>query len=257
MKTIRVAALMLCSVLLTSCSEASAPRTQPVLVELFTSQGCSSCPPADSLLERLAASPEYRDRIIPLALHVDYWDRLGWTDPLGRADFADRQRAYAKRLSPTKLYTPELVVNGAGECIGDDESAARELIDGALAVESPGRVTLTRLPAKHDSLRVRVEAETHAAPGDTLDVLVAIYESGLVTAITEGENAGKTLSDAFAVRTLVPAFTLPAAAPRRGSAVLAVPLGPAWNPARLGAAAFIQDRKTLAITGAALSPAAD
>ena len=205
----------------------------------------------------MAASPEYRNRIIPLALHVDYWDRLGWTDPLGRAAFADRQRAYAKRLSPTKLYTPELVVNGTGECVGDEEPAARGLIDRALAVESPGRVKVTRLPAKDDSLRVRVEAETRAAPGDTLDVLVAIYESGIVTAITEGENAGKTLTDAFAVRALVRALTLLKAAPRRGSIVIAVPLGPAWNPARLGAAAFNQDRKTLAITGAALSPAAD
>ena len=86
---------------------------------------------------------------------------------------------------------------------------------------------------------------------------MAVYESGIVTAITEGENAGKTLADGFAVRALVPALTLPTAAPRRGSIVIAVPLDPTWNPARLGAAAFIQDRKTLAITGAALTPAAD
>jgi hypothetical protein len=257
MKLHWVLALAACLLPFASRAEASAPRTHTVLVELFTSQGCSACPPADSLLEVLAASREYHDRIVPLVYHVDYWDRLGWTDPLGSADWSNRQRAYAKRLSPTKLYTPELVVDGTGECVGFDESAAQGLIDQALDTEPGGEARITGLTVEGDSIRVGVKAETRAAGDDTLDVMVAVFESGIATEVKAGENEGRTLSDAFAVRALKRAFTLPAKAPRRGSAVVAVPLGPGWNPAHLGAAVFIQDRRTLAVTGAAVSPAAD
>jgi len=254
MKIGSAVALLLCLMLPTPRAGASAPRTHTALVELFTSQGCSQCPPADSLLERLAGSRAYHDRIVPLVYHVDYWNRLGWTDPLSSVDWSNRQRAYAKRLSPTRLYTPQLVVDGSGECVGFDENAARGLIGQALDAGAVARTEITGLTFEDDLLRVGVKAVTDAAGDDTLDVMVAVFESGITTRVGAGENEGLTLGDAYAVRALKRAFTLPAQAPRRGSAVVVVPLEPAWNPDHLGAAVFIQDRKTLAVTGASASP---
>ena len=92
------------------------------VVELFTSQGCSSCPPADRLLSKLARDPRYQGKVIPLSFHVDYWNSIGWTDPFSSNRWSERQRVYAGRVfHSNRIYTPQVVVNGRSECVGNSE----------------------------------------------------------------------------------------------------------------------------------------
>src|SRR5947209_6278424 len=125
---------LLIAVLLSAIScQAGEPLAQrlgpaPVVVELFTSQGCSSCPPADALLSDLAHDASLRGRVIPLAFHVDYWDRLGWRDPFSSAEWSRRQYFYVRALSVASAYTPQIVVNGAQQFVGSDRAALEEAL---------------------------------------------------------------------------------------------------------------------------------
>ena len=119
---------------------ATVPAT-PVVVELFTSEGCSSCPPADALLQRLAAAGQDGVRVIALGEHVDYWDRLGWKDRFSSGELTARQRTYASRFNIDSIYTPQMVVDGRTEFVGSDASAARSAITKAAAARH-GTVTL-------------------------------------------------------------------------------------------------------------------
>ena len=121
--------LILLAMLTTQGNAAEKPDAAGVaVIELFTSQGCSSCPPADRLLSRLASDPRYAGKVIPLSFHVDYWNYIGWTDPFSSADFSQRQRAYAQRAFRShRVYTPQVVVNGRDECVGSGENASKSL----------------------------------------------------------------------------------------------------------------------------------
>jgi hypothetical protein len=113
---------------------AQPPPPVPVVVELFTSEGCASCPPADSVLEKLIASqPVAGARIIGLGEHVDYWDRLGWKDRFSSAAVTSRQRQYQARFRTESIYTPQMIVDGRAEFVGGDDSAARRAVERALA----------------------------------------------------------------------------------------------------------------------------
>ena len=121
---------MLSSLLLTATILQAQAAERPVLVELFTSEGCSSCPPADALLAALAE----RRNVLPLSFHVDYWDRLGWKDPFSSPEATDRQENYARLLGTGSVYTPQIVVDGAWEAVGSASSRGREHIrEGATA----------------------------------------------------------------------------------------------------------------------------
>src|ERR1051325_11483071 len=115
-----------------SPSSAASPA-RPVLVELFTSQGCSSCPAADRALAEIAAQPAAQRNVIPLAFHVDYWNYIGWTDPFSSADWSARQRRYGAAFGGGRIYTPQLVVAGAADCVGTDDSRLRKLVAAAAA----------------------------------------------------------------------------------------------------------------------------
>ncbi|MEZ6188499.1 MAG: DUF1223 domain-containing protein [Planctomycetota bacterium] len=135
-----------------------APPSTPgavAVLELFTSEGCSSCPPADALLGEVADAPG----VFALAFHVDYWDHLGWRDPYGQRAFSQRQRVYSARLSGGRVYTPQLVINGAAEAIGSSRFQVRGALDRALARPAPATVALTRAGGR---LAYRVEG---APPG--------------------------------------------------------------------------------------------
>jgi hypothetical protein len=232
----------------------SAPRSDgPVVVELFTSQGCSSCPPADRLLSRLSEDPALAGRVVPLSFHVDYWNYIGWQDPFSSERWSDRQKRYARAFGSSRIYTPQLVVNGASECVGSDEQEVRRRISQALAVSSAGpagRIALALAPAA-DAVKVKVDARLDGAraPRD-LEVWVALWETGLTTPVGSGENARHTLRNDYVVRRFERAFILPAAGtPRSGE--LTLKLDPAWKRANLGVAAFLQDPSSLQIAGAA------
>jgi hypothetical protein len=208
----------------------------PVIVELFTSQGCSSCPPADALIHDIANDPALRGRIIPLAFHVDYWDRLGWRDPFSSAEWSQRQALYARTMRLNSAYTPQAVVGGTREFVGSNHSA----LDGALKHASNdkprGDVALT-VHRDGDSLIATIRATIPAND----DLMLAVTEDGVTTKSPHGENAGRTVTNDAIVRRLVRV--------KPGQTTVTIPLDRSWR--NLSAAAFVQDRDSLAIGAAA------
>ncbi len=169
------------------------------MVELFTSQGCSSCPKADALLARLAK----RDDVVALSLPVDYWDYLGWKDTLASPKFSARQRAYAKARGDGKIYTPQAVVNGLMHVNGSDETQIGQDIDKTGKSIGASHVGL-RLSRDKD--RLVVEAGS-APPGTTpkeATLWLAVISSSVTVPIKRGENEGETVTYNNVVRELIP-----------------------------------------------------
>jgi len=221
------------------------PARTPVLVELFTSEGCSSCPPADALLSKLnEAQPIPGVTVIALEEHVDYWDRQGWRDPFSSAEFTARQQRYGEWLHIDAPYTPEMFVDGQSEFLGSDSRRAlSELARAARTAKTPVRLTLREKSADRVSLAVEVDARTSG------DVLLAITESGLASDVARGENAGRNLKHSAVVRKMIPIGKLKAGRPF--SAEPAVLLAHEWKPENLGAVVFIQERSNGKVLGAA------
>jgi hypothetical protein len=171
------------------------------VVELFTSEGCSSCPPADNLLGEIVRDADKRQqRVFGLSFHVDYWNGLGWRDPYSDTAFSRRQRQYARAFKSDQVYTPQMVVNGSTEFIGSDRTQARKHIDSALKQPVRVAVKLSQEP-KADSTSVVFAYEVRrAARGSVLNV--AVVERGLVSKVKQGENGGRTLRHENVVRTL-------------------------------------------------------
>ena len=179
--------------------EAVRPASGAVaVVELFTSEGCSSCPPADAVLAELArdgARPVYA-----LAFHVDYWDELGWPDRFASAGNTARQRVYARAFAARGLYTPQMVVGGTEEFTGSDRGHAQEAVARALA--HPAAVRLSLQPRRSAGDGVTVDYSAPGAPADSL-LSVAIVEHSASTSVRAGENAGRMLHHANVVRAFV------------------------------------------------------
>ncbi len=156
-----------------------------VVVELFTSQGCSSCPPADEFLAMLASDP----RILPLALHVDYWDYIGWEDHFAQGKFTDRQRDYAKAAGSRTIYTPQLIIGGVDRIEGYAPEETAERLRDHLAAGTPVRLTVTR---EGDRLVIRAEADPPLT--EPVRVQLVRYNPEETVTIERGENAGKTIT---------------------------------------------------------------
>jgi hypothetical protein len=199
--------------LLTSARVGAAPTSvpSPVVLELFTSQGCSSCPPADALLGEMV----HRPGVIGLAWHVDYWNGLGWRDPFARPEWTERQKAYARRLG-AEVFTPALVVNGAALVIGSDRNAVEAAIGNA--ARAPVAVRLRRTSAG-------LEAETDQLSEGVTGLLVT-YDPEHSTEVGAGENSGRRLKEYRAVRdvaslaNLTSRVSFPPVAPDLGVALL-------------------------------------
>lgn len=188
---------MLATVLAAVTVSVSAAPPQPVLVELFTSEGCSSCPPADRLLsELLVRQPVSGARIIGLAEHVDYWDGLGWPDRFAAASYTARQRDYAKKVARAGVFTPQIVVDGRYSLVGSDRGDALDAVRQSIAVAKVP-IVLRWVVGQPHRLEVRIDA-TPGAPR----VLLATTVSGVRSKIARGENAGLTLSHVAVVRAL-------------------------------------------------------
>jgi hypothetical protein len=232
-------------------SQSSAPpEDTPVVLELFTSEGCSSCPPADELLSRIGA---LTTGVIPLAYHVDYWDSLGWSDPFSSGQWTARQVVYVRAMQLSGSYTPQIVIDGRWQCVGSDPNAIARAIAAARATPPPGLVTVRAVPAAGShKLNVSLSARMVRRAGDnSLIVLVAIYENGLMAKIDAGENRGHRVRYDYTVRKIIPAFELNAAEGSSLENEISVELDPSWKLDHLGVAAFIQDENSLAIDGAA------
>ena len=210
------------------------PRT-PVLVELFTSEGCSSCPSADNALARLAQKqPVEGVELIALGFHVNYWDYLGWKDPYGAPEYGERQRRYALEGDENRVYTPQMVVDGVRSFVGGEDEARAQ---AALARKRP-KVPL-HLTAQVEGDTVVVRVRTEAAPARGLELWAALAEDGLSSDVKRGENAGRKLAHAAVVRTMV---TLPAPKAEEGGFVseARLKLAPGWKRERLRAVAVLQ-----------------
>ncbi len=229
---------------------AAVPANGAVLVELFTSQGCSSCPPADRLLVAMGKDPDLAKQIVPLAFHVDYWDRLGWRDRFSDAAWTRRQNDYARQLEADTIYTPQLVVGGSADCNGADVQCIKKAVEAAEARPAQGRVEVALAPAGNGAVNATVRAQAPAG-ATAVDVMVAVYESGLETEVKGGENARKTLHDDYVVRRLQRAFKL--SGPAERSEAVTLRLERDWQRQNLGVVVFLQDAKTFRVYGAATS----
>jgi hypothetical protein len=218
------------------CSAAPV-ASAPVVVELFTSQGCSSCPSADELLSTWGRQGFLAGELIPLSFNVDYWNYLGWRDLFSAPSFSARQRRYAAALG-SGVYTPMMVVAGKAAFVGSDGGKARAQVE-RFRVGASSRVSVS---LENGRLLVR------AAGGNPQEhVMLALFENGLVTKVASGENGGRALRNDFVVRRLVDLGEGGANFERR------VPLAwdVAWDMAQGGAAVFVQDPETMEISGAA------
>ena len=165
---------------------------RPILVELFTSEGCSSCPPADALLAELAA----RSEVLALSLHVDYWDRLGWKDPFSSPAATQRQQRYADLLGLATIYTPQIVVDGKWQAVGSDRVEIEQALGSARRDRRQVPVTLA---LDHGNAKI-----TLGPGGDALPATVILigFDRRHVTPVARGENAGRTLTHADVVRSI-------------------------------------------------------
>jgi len=190
-----VAGLLVCAAALTPMSRAAGPEASApkAIVELFTSQGCSSCVAADSFFAELSKRPD----VVALALHVDYWDYLGWRDTLSDPENTARQRSYAAVHGSRRVYTPQMVINGSADFVGSD----REAIDAAIA-----RSTLpVPVRMKRGEGTVEIEVEAGAAPHKwPATIRLVLLTSEVEVAIGRGENAGSTFEYYNAVRAMRP-----------------------------------------------------
>ena len=227
----------------------------PVIVELFTSQGCSSCPPADDLLRSLARNqPVAGVMVIPLSEHVDYWDRLGWRDPFSSPRFTARQKSYASALDAATIYTPQMVVDGQVGLVGSRgveaqaairEASRRPKVPVRIDVDSHPRSRVVEVTAEVGPDRLAVAAEAIGA-------WLAITESGLETDVRAGENRFRRLHHTGVVRHLERLDALTPQAAAAGRLVRArLRLDAAWTRDRLHAVVFLQEGESLRIVGAA------
>jgi hypothetical protein len=244
----RHALSLCCYVLLTLpmlCAAACVTTSEPhrvALLELYTSEGCSSCPPADKWLSALGGRKFVPGGLLPLAFHVDYWNDLGWTDPFSQAKFSERQRQYSRRRGTSFVVTPQLLLDGQGY----QRPLLRQDIEGksdAVNRTPPRaeiRLTQLRSPGRIDaSVEVRISAATDRREAQ---VFLALYENNLVSTVRAGENRGTVLRHDFVVRELLG----PAAVPDGGSLRhdVSIPLDPQWKTADLQLAAFVQHART-------------
>lgn len=174
-----------------SATDALPPSTAPALVELFTSEGCSSCPPADALLQQLDSS--LPTSVIVLSEHVDYWNHLGWKDRFSSHVFSDRQREYENRFRLQSVYTPEMVVDGDSEFLGNNAQLANQALQKAWAQKKVG-VRITDSSVEAAGLRVQVETDPLPASAKRADLYLAVALDHAESQVGRGENAGRKLS---------------------------------------------------------------
>jgi hypothetical protein len=223
--------------------KAESART-PVLVELFTSEGCSSCPPADFLLSHLQKEqPIPGVQVISLSEHVDYWNQLGWADPFSSPGFTERQQKYSDVFHRDGVYTPQMVVDGKAEFVGSDSRTALRAIGEA--AKTPKASVGLSCGANPISLQVRIDNMHSDA-----DVLLAIAESSLQSNVTRGENRGRLMEHDGVTRRISiigrakrqQAFT---AEPR-------IVIDKSWRRENLSAVVFLQDRYSRRVLGAGM-----
>lgn len=222
-----------------TCRVQSGPA-QAALIELYTSEGCSSCPPADRWLAELAAEPSLRGRVVPLALHVDYWDGLGWHDRFAQSGFSARQRALTVAQGSATVFTPQVMIGGRTTLDWSRDATFRQQIAAINARPAAADLTLEVVPGS-DVWQTQVQGRLQ--PGVSAvraGVFVALYQDGLASQVTAGENAARRLRHDRVTRELI--GPLPVAADGRFAHDYRFRLPADAHPGDFGVAAFVQDR---------------
>jgi len=265
-----LASLAICSMLPLQANGQTAPSAQtqtqataqtaatesgrkPVLVELFTSEGCSDCPPAEALALKMEQQPIPGVDLIVLEEHVDYWNRQGWVDPFSSMEWTDRQRVYVGRVNSSP-YSPEMVVDGQSQFVGSNGRAAQAAIEkAARAPETSVTIASGKMDAKDsEDFTVSVGKLAGNAPKDVAEVWLAVVEDGLHSSVTGGENAGHVLYHAAVLRSL---HKIGVAGAKGDAAAFTgearVKFKSNWNRANLHVVVFVQEKKSLAVLGVA------
>lgn len=222
----------------------TAGQPAPVVLELFTSQGCSSCPPAESLLNSWGLGLFQKGKLIPLAFHVDYWNNLGWPDPFSSADFTARQNAYIPVLGMSSLYTPQAIFAGQTDAVGSDAGALQNRLMALATVQAPTGLSL-KATRQDENIELEINTTGAGTPGNEWTLNVALFENGLSTPIPRGENGGKTLLENFVVRSFSRFY------PVKTEQAFEIPWNPAWKKGSVGAVVYLQDRRSLRIDSSA------
>jgi hypothetical protein len=222
-----------------------------VVAELFTSEGCSSCPPADLVLSRLVSEPVDGTVVLGLGEHVDYWDRLGWRDPFSSPAFSLRQSEYQGQVFGTgNIYTPQLVIDGRFEAIGSDVAAVRRAIaQGARTQKAVLDMVAWSAGSDRVAVRVRVSLPSAVVIREQADVVVALAQDHLASEVASGENRGRRLTHRAVVRSMTAFGSLKAAA-RRFETTATVPVATDWKLADLRIVGLLQERQSRHIVGA-------
>jgi hypothetical protein len=211
------------------------------VVELFTSEGCSSCPPADELVAKIQKESNGKPVYI-LAYHVDYWNRLGWKDVFSNADFSKRQNDYAKYLRLQSVYTPQVIVNGKTEFVGSEENTLRSAITTALQKSPAEHLALTVSGSNHGQASLKYSIE---GTGKNVVLMVAVLQKSAQTKVERGENAGHTLSHVQIVHKLQEI----ALRGNNGTAIIPLPNG--YDDKKWEIIGFLQNPVNGSIEGAA------
>jgi len=212
------------------------------LIELYTSEGCSSCPPADKWLSRLSANGDLKSKVVPLSLHVDYWNYIGWQDPYSGPQYTQRQREIAHRNNLRTIYTPQVVLNGQDFRAWHRQNMSRTLgnlnnrpalADLKLEWNSEGSA---------NSIKTAISADLASGAGTPSDhiLFLAVYENDIKSRVNAGENDGRLLEHDNVVREM---YALPFSKKRSINQSVALSLKPDWNRSKLGIAVFVQNRR--------------
>ena len=250
----RLAAL-LCVAVLSAIApvRGTVPRPlTPILVELFTSEGCSSCPPADAFLQRLIDAQPIPDvQVIGIGHHVTYWDHQGWRDRFSSETLTDRQRQYGSALHVADIFTPQMIVDGRSQFVGSDAKAGVKAIEEA-ASRPHGTMVIVLEPAAVGRVAVSLTAAglPSLSRSNRADMVVAVTEDGLTSNVRAGENSGRTLAHAAVVRRLT---TVGEALGEQASARTEVALDREWRRERLKIVAFVQERSSRRVLGAGVA----
>jgi hypothetical protein len=241
--------LFLCAGALPSMAADNNPARVPVLLELFTSEGCSSCPPADRLLQLYDENqPVANANLIVLSEHVDYWDRLGWKDRFSSPLFTARQQDYADRYSREGVYTPQLVVDGKFALVGNDSREANAAIQKA-AREPKVALALSNIARVGKQVRVRIDVPVAAnAKRRSALLYLVIADNRAESHVARGENAGRSLAHVAVARVFKEAGTIDLRGASSKEVVLTVPAGAGEEGLRL--IAFLEDPRSGQILGA-------
>ena len=230
----------------------SAPT--PVVVELFTSEGCSSCPPADALLQKFDTQPDPRAEFIVLSEHVDYWNHIGWKDPYSAAAYSERQNAYCRHLNLDGAYTPQVVVDGTLEFVGSNAEQARNAFDKAAA--NP-KIPMKISDVKLEGNRLKAHIETAALPARVrkAEIVVVLALNHAESLVKAGENSGRHLTHVAVVRSIQEGGEIKGGESFSGEVSVAVERG--FDLTRYRMIAMIQEPGRGRILGAAMRKLSD